>query len=106
VALSKAEELLRDARAESRIPDSAAQPTLNDMEAPPLDTLRPPNETMRAAYFTLSAARHSIGAILCPGSDSDSRDQKPGTTFNFPENRPKAETSDAKACDCDARGVT
>ena len=40
VALSKAEELLRDARAESRIPDSAKQPTLNDMEAPPLDVLK------------------------------------------------------------------
>ena len=40
VALSKADELLRDARAESRIPDSAMQPTLNDMEAPPLDVLK------------------------------------------------------------------
>ncbi len=40
VALSKAEELLRDARSESRIPDSAMQPTLNDMEAPPLDVLK------------------------------------------------------------------
>jgi hypothetical protein len=42
VALSKAEELLRDARAESRIPDSAKQPTLNDLEAPPLDVLKAP----------------------------------------------------------------
>jgi hypothetical protein len=28
--------LLRDARAEARIPDSAVQPTLNTLEAPPL----------------------------------------------------------------------
>jgi hypothetical protein len=41
-ALLKAGELLRDARAESRIPDSAAQPTLNELEAPPLDALRSP----------------------------------------------------------------
>ena len=40
IALSKAEELLRDALAESRIPDSTKQPTLNDMEAPPLDVLK------------------------------------------------------------------
>jgi uncharacterized FAD-dependent dehydrogenase len=39
-ALSKAADLLRDARAEARIPDSARQPTLNDMEAPPQDVLR------------------------------------------------------------------
>ncbi|MGE4482951.1 hypothetical protein [Acidocella sp.] len=36
-ALSRAMNLLRDARAESRIPDSARQPTLNELEAPPLD---------------------------------------------------------------------
>jgi hypothetical protein len=42
VALSKAEELLRNARAESRILDGAAQPNLNEMEAPPLDVLRTP----------------------------------------------------------------
>jgi hypothetical protein len=42
VALSKAEELLRAARSESRIPDGAAQPTLNEMEAPPMDVLRTP----------------------------------------------------------------
>jgi hypothetical protein len=42
LALSKADQLLRDARSESRIPDSAAQPTLNDLEAPPLDVLRTP----------------------------------------------------------------
>jgi hypothetical protein len=41
-ALSKAEELLRDARAESRIADSAIQPTLNDVEAPPLNVLKTP----------------------------------------------------------------
>lgn len=41
-ALSKADELLRDARAESRIPDSAIQPTLNDVEAPPLDVPKIP----------------------------------------------------------------
>ncbi len=39
-ALSRAEELLRDLRAEARIPDSAKQPTLNDLEAPPFDTAR------------------------------------------------------------------
>jgi hypothetical protein len=39
-ALSRAGELLRDARSESRIPDSARQPTLNDLEAPPLDIAR------------------------------------------------------------------
>ena len=42
VALSKAQELLRDASSESRIPDSATQPTLNVMQAPPLDVLRTP----------------------------------------------------------------
>jgi hypothetical protein len=42
VALSKAKELLRDASSESRIPDSATQPTLNEMQAPPLDVLRTP----------------------------------------------------------------
>jgi hypothetical protein len=42
VALSKAEEFLRGARGESRIPDGAAQPTLNEMQAPPLDVLRSP----------------------------------------------------------------
>ena len=41
-ALTQAAELLRDARAEARIPDSTKQPTLNDLEAPPLDVLRPP----------------------------------------------------------------
>lgn len=41
-ALLKAGELLRDARAESRIPDGTAQPTLNELEAPPLDALRSP----------------------------------------------------------------
>jgi hypothetical protein len=41
-ALSKSEDLLRDARAESRIPDSAIQPTLNDVEAPPLNVLKTP----------------------------------------------------------------
>jgi hypothetical protein len=38
-ALTQASNLLRDARAEARIPDSARQPTLNDLEAPPLDRL-------------------------------------------------------------------
>jgi hypothetical protein len=36
-ALTRAANLLRDARAEARIPDSAVQPTLNQLEAPPLD---------------------------------------------------------------------
>jgi hypothetical protein len=36
-ALSEAANLIRDARAEARIPDSAVQPTLNTLEAPPLD---------------------------------------------------------------------
>jgi len=36
-SLAKATTLLRDARAESRIPEGATQPTLNQMEAPPLD---------------------------------------------------------------------
>jgi hypothetical protein len=40
--LTQAADLLRDARAEARIPDSAKQPTLNDLEAPPLDVLKPP----------------------------------------------------------------
>jgi hypothetical protein len=39
-ALTRAADLLRDARAETRIPDSARQPTLNDLEAPPLDMPR------------------------------------------------------------------
>lgn len=39
-ALTQAFNLLRDARAEARIPDSARQPTLNELEAPPLDRLR------------------------------------------------------------------
>jgi len=39
VALSKTDELLRAESSASRIPDSAAQPTLNEMEAPPLDVL-------------------------------------------------------------------
>lgn len=39
-ALQRAENLLRDARAEARIPNSAGQPTLNTMEAPPLDLLK------------------------------------------------------------------
>lgn len=45
-ALTQAADLLRDARAEARIPDSAKQPTLNDLEAPPLDVLRPPRITL------------------------------------------------------------
>lgn len=40
-ALQQAANLLRDARAEAHIPDSAKQPTLNTMEAPPLDVLKP-----------------------------------------------------------------
>ncbi|HUA23809.1 MAG TPA: hypothetical protein VMA54_06825 [Steroidobacteraceae bacterium] len=40
-ALQQAANLLRDARAEARIPDSAKQPTLDTMEAPPLDVLKP-----------------------------------------------------------------
>jgi hypothetical protein len=40
-ALAQASDLLRDARAEARIPDSTKQPILNDLEAPPLDVLRP-----------------------------------------------------------------
>jgi len=38
--LTQVSNLLRDARVEARIPDSAKQPTLDDMEAPPLDALR------------------------------------------------------------------
>jgi hypothetical protein len=41
-ALTEAGNLLRDGRAESRIPDSSRQPTLNDLEAPPMDVLRTP----------------------------------------------------------------
>jgi hypothetical protein len=41
-ALAEASHLLRDARSEFRIPDSARQPTLNDLEAPPLDVLKAP----------------------------------------------------------------
>ena len=44
-ALQQASNLLRDARAETRIPDSARPPTLNTMEAPPLDVLRTPRRT-------------------------------------------------------------
>jgi hypothetical protein len=44
-ALTQASNLLRDARAEARIPDSARQPTLNDLEAPPLDRLRTQRRT-------------------------------------------------------------
>jgi hypothetical protein len=39
-ALTQASNLLRDARAEARIPDSARQPTLHALEAPPLDMSR------------------------------------------------------------------
>jgi len=39
-ALSQARDLLRDARAEARTPDSARQPTLDQLEAPPLDLPR------------------------------------------------------------------
>jgi hypothetical protein len=39
-ALTRAADLLRDARSETRIPDSARQPTLNELEAPPLDLPR------------------------------------------------------------------
>lgn len=39
-ALQQAANLLRDARAEARIPDSAKQPTLDTIEAPPLDVLK------------------------------------------------------------------
>jgi hypothetical protein len=39
-ALTRAANLLRDAGAETRIPDSARQPTLNDLEAPPLEMPR------------------------------------------------------------------
>ncbi len=44
-ALSRAAGLLRDAWAESRIPDSARQPTLNELEAPPLDL--PPGRRLK-----------------------------------------------------------
>jgi len=44
-ALTKADALLRDARAEARIPDSSVQPTLNDLEAPPLDL--PPGRRLK-----------------------------------------------------------
>jgi hypothetical protein len=39
-ALDQASALIRDARAEAKIPDSAKWPTLNEMEAPPLDVLK------------------------------------------------------------------
>jgi hypothetical protein len=39
IALSNASNLERDSRAEARIPDSTRQPTLNTLEAPPLDVL-------------------------------------------------------------------
>jgi hypothetical protein len=44
IALSNANALDRDSRAEARIPDSTRQPTLNTQEAPPLDVLnaKPP----------------------------------------------------------------
>jgi hypothetical protein len=42
VALNQAAALLRDARSEARIPDGPKQPTLNEMEAPPLDVLKGP----------------------------------------------------------------
>ena len=45
-ALTQAADLLRDARAETRIPDRAKQPTLNDLEAPPLEVLKPPRITL------------------------------------------------------------
>ena len=45
-ALTQAADLLRDARAEARIPDCAKQPTLNDLEAPPLDVLKLPRITL------------------------------------------------------------
>jgi hypothetical protein len=39
-ALARAVALLRDGQAETRIPDSTQQPTLNELEAPPLDLLQ------------------------------------------------------------------
>ena len=39
-ALSQASQLLSEARAETRIPDSSKQPTLDTYEAPPMDVLR------------------------------------------------------------------
>jgi hypothetical protein len=39
IALSNASNLARDSLAEARIPESARQPTLNTLEAPPLDVL-------------------------------------------------------------------
>lgn len=42
-ALTQAAALLKDARSEAEIPDSAKQPTLNEMEAPPLDVLKGPS---------------------------------------------------------------
>ena len=42
-ALVQAEALLRDARAEARIPDSAKPPTLDTMQAPPLDVMKAPS---------------------------------------------------------------
>jgi hypothetical protein len=42
VALTRAAAYLRDARSEAKIPDSARQPTTNEMEAPPLDVLIAP----------------------------------------------------------------
>jgi hypothetical protein len=39
-ALEQAAEYLRAARSEAKIPDSARQPTMNEMQAPPLDVVR------------------------------------------------------------------
>ncbi len=39
-ALEQAAEYLRDARSEAKIPDSAKQPSLNEMQAPPLDMVK------------------------------------------------------------------
>jgi hypothetical protein len=39
-ALEQAAEYLRDARSEAKIPDNARQPSLNEMQAPPLDVVK------------------------------------------------------------------
>src|ERR1700721_897364 len=48
-ALQQAANLLRDARAEAGIPDSAKPPILNTIEAPPLDVLKPRRLTRYSA---------------------------------------------------------
>jgi transposase-like protein len=78
-ALTQATNYLRDARAESRIPDNAKQPTLNELEAPPLDILRTPENaavrlgrsqnprvTAKIERWPSSKWRHHVPLHICP----------------------------------------